>query len=109
MARRIGQIRYGDLMSERHDVVGYSEIIDRAQEEFGTEFPIGTVRNWEKYRRAWIAKGSPIRSESRPRETPMPSPVTTVNGTPAWSWREVREWLVASGRVADSTEEVAPD
>ncbi|TDD54561.1 hypothetical protein E1286_05050 [Nonomuraea terrae] len=86
-------------MTGRHDIVGYAEIIERAQEDFGAEFPVSTVRNWEKYRRAWVAKGSPTRSETRPREMPMPAPETTVNGTPAWSWRKVREWLIASHRV----------
>lgn len=88
-------------MTKRHDIVGYAEIIDRAHEEFGVEFPVSTVRNWEKYRRAWVAKGSPVRSETRPRETPMPEPATTVNGAPGWSWREVSKWLVSSGRVTE--------
>ncbi|MFB4294814.1 hypothetical protein ACBI99_44795 [Nonomuraea sp. ATR24] len=86
-------------MTERHDIVGYAEIIERAQEDFGAGFPVSTVRNWEKYRRAWVAKGSPARSGLRPREIPMPGPETTVNGTPAWSWTKVREWLIASERV----------
>ena len=86
-------------MAGRHDIVGYAEIIERAQEDFGAEFPVSTVRNWEKYRRAWVAKGSPTRSGLRPRETPMPAPETFVNGTPAWSWRKIREWLIHSERV----------
>jgi hypothetical protein len=86
-------------VTHNHDVVGYAEIIERAKEDFGADFPMSTVRNWEKYRRAWVAKGSPARSGLRPRETPMPEPVATVNGTPAWCWREVRAWLISSQRV----------
>lgn len=86
-------------MSKRHDIVGYSEIIERMRADFEIDVPVSTVRNWEKYRRAWVAKGSPVRNETRRREIPMPAPVTTVNGTPAWSWREVREWLITSGRT----------
>ena len=100
LAKRPGHIRYCHRVDQWRDVVGYSEIIERAREELGTEFLIGTVRGWEKYRRAWVDAGSPVRSETRRREIPMPAPVATVNGTPAWSWREVREWLIASGRVA---------
>jgi hypothetical protein len=88
-------------MTGRHDIVGYAEIIERAQEDFGVEFPVSTVRNWEKYRRAWVAKGSPTRSGLRPREIPMPEPDTTVNGTPGWSWRKVRAWLIQSERVTE--------
>ncbi len=101
LARRPGHIRYCHRVDHRHDIVGYSEIIERAREDFGAAFPIGTVRSWEKYRRAWVAAGSPVRSQTRTREIPMPAPATTVNGTPAWSWREVREWLIASGRVTE--------
>lgn len=101
IARRACHIRYPHRVDQWRDVVGYSEIIERAREEFGAEFLLGTARSWERYRRAWVAAGSPARSESRPREIPMPAPVTTVNGTPAWSWREVREWLIASGRVTE--------
>lgn len=86
-------------MTGRHDIVGYAEIIERAREDFGAEFPVSTVRNWEKYRRAWVEKGRPVRSETRPREIPMPDPETTVNGTPAWSWEKVRAWLFASHRI----------
>lgn len=82
-----------------HDVVGYAEIIERAQAEFDIDFPMSTVRNWEKYRRAWVAKGSPARSGLRPRETPMPAPVATANGAPIWCWQEIRAWLIDSHRV----------
>lgn len=101
LAKRPSHIQYCRRVDQWRDVVGYSEIIERAREEFGAEFPIGTVRSWEKYRRAWVAAGSPVRSQTRTREIPMPAPVTTVNGTPAWSWLEVREWLIASGRVIE--------
>lgn len=86
------------------DVVGYTEIIDRARAELGVDFPLSTVRNWEKYRRAWDAKGRPVRSESRPREIPMPDPETTVNGSPAWSWSKVHRWLIDSKRVPANTD-----
>lgn len=85
-------------------MVGYAEIIERAREEFDVAFPLGTVRNWEQYRRAWVAKGSPVRSETRRREIPLPAPETTVNGSPAWSWKEIRGWLIASGRVTAKDE-----
>ncbi|TMR11044.1 hypothetical protein ETD86_36990 [Nonomuraea turkmeniaca] len=88
-------------MDHKHDVVGYAEIIERAKEDFGADFPMSTVRNWEKYRRAWVAKGSPTRSGLRPRETPMPEPVATVNGVPGWCWREIHAWLIASHRVTE--------
>lgn len=81
------------------DIVGYREIIDRARAEFDRDFALDTVRGWEKYRRAWDAKGRPARSAARRRELPLPDPIATVNGTPAWSWAAVREWLVASGKV----------
>lgn len=86
-------------MTERHDVVGYAEIIERASTDYGTDLGMNTVRTWEKARRDWDAKGRPTRSASRPRETPLPDPVTTVNGVPAYSWAEVSAWLIASGRV----------
>lgn len=88
-------------MDHKHDIVGYAEIIDLAREEFGAEFPLSTVRNWEKYRRAWVAKGSPSRSGLRVRETPLPEPAAFVNGTPAWCWEEIRAWLIASKRVEE--------
>jgi hypothetical protein len=101
LGRRACHIRYSHRVDQWRDVVGYSEIIERAREDFGVEFPLGTVRSWERYRRAWVDAGSPVRSESRRREIPMPAPVATVNGTPAWSWHQVREWLIISGRVVE--------
>lgn len=86
-------------MSTKHDLVGYVEIQERAKEDHNAEFSTNTIRSWEKARRAWVDAGSPTRSEARPREIPMPAPVTTVNGSPAWSWREVSKWLIDSGRT----------
>lgn len=86
-------------MIETSDIVGYREIIDRAEQEFGQVIPLDTVRGWEKYRRAWDAAGRPVRSAARRREIPMPDPIAPVNGTPAYSWPEIRAWLVASGKV----------
>lgn len=80
------------------DLVSYHEIVERAQEEFGVAFALNTVRQWEKYRRAWLDAGSPVRS--RPRDMPMPAPVTSVNRTtPVWRWSLVQEWLIKSKRV----------
>lgn len=93
---------YADHMNW-DDVVGYAEIIDRSRTEFDTEFPLSTVRNWEKYRRAWVEKGRPMRSESRPREIPMPDPEAAVNRSPAWSWATIRQWLIDSQRVQSTS------
>ncbi|MEU8151736.1 hypothetical protein [Nonomuraea sp. NPDC048901] len=92
-------------MTHRHDVVGYAEIIEHALKDFGVEFPMSTVRNWEKYRRAWVAKGSPTRSGLRPREIPMPEPIAHVNGVPGWCWQEIRAWLIASQRASEPSGE----
>ncbi|MFC3980181.1 hypothetical protein [Streptosporangium jomthongense] len=86
-------------MTKRHDIVGYAEIIERVAADYGTDLGMDTVRSWEKARRAWDAKGRPTRSGARPREIPLPDPVTTVNGVPAWSWKQVSDWLITSGRV----------
>lgn len=86
-------------MIETSDIVGYREIISRTEQDFGQVIPLDTVRGWEKYRRAWVDKGRPVRSASRPRDIPMPDPIAQVNGTPAYSWPEIRDWLTASGKV----------
>lgn len=90
------------------DLVSYHEIIERTRDEFGVELRLGTVRQWEKYRRAWVEQGSPVRSEARPRDIPMPTPVTAVNRTtPVWVWSQVREWLIRSERVGVSQDQPA--
>lgn len=97
---------YGRRMSDQLpaeveplDIVGAVEIVDRAQRELGAEFLLGTVRSWEKRRRAWDASGRPTRSASRPRDEPMPDPAGQVNGGPAWRWSEIVPWLDRTGKA----------
>ncbi|WP_433252811.1 hypothetical protein ACQPYK_08475 [Streptosporangium sp. CA-135522] len=85
------------------DIVGALEIVARAQEELGAAIPIGTVRSWEKRRRAWVDAGRPARSASRPWEEPLPDPIGTANGGAIWSWATIKAWLKRTGKGAPST------
>jgi len=82
------------------DLVGYVEIIRRAQETYGITIPDNTVRSWEKRRAAWAAAGRPARSAARPDHEPMPDPIIpAVNGSPAWLWSQIAPWLERTGKT----------
>ncbi|MEU8274894.1 hypothetical protein ACFYOK_29320 [Microbispora bryophytorum] len=85
---------------EADDVVGYVEIVAKAQETYGVTIPADTARSWEKRRWAWVNSGRPARSAARPDHEPLPDPIApSVNGSPAWLWSQIAPWLERTGKT----------